>query len=270
MSLLRYLKIIVGALAILSFGIFISYIFYSLTLSENAKLKESYARMQSTVDFDSIRTWVIDCWGVSNYKTLPLYYQELLSYYSPSYYLSEDEIDKLPDELPTGKRQLYSEERAILILNRSLSFTREYYKLQAHDLYVYLQLGTLLSIAIGMLTTIFVSISSTEFGRGEGRPQKSIRVAAIILPILGTAVSGVMAFYAPAQSWNQAARTLASISQLHAQMSVAVSGLKCIDPQDKENVSKAQSMLNDWSKRYVDIQTVAAAVGGPPSTSGKQ
>jgi hypothetical protein len=185
-----------------------------------------------------------------------------------SYYLSETDTKKLPDELPTSKRQLFSEERSILVLNRSLSFGREYYRLQAQDLYVYLQLGTIVSIVVGMLTTIFVSISSTEFGRGEGRAQRWIRVVSIILPIIGTAVSGVMAFYAPAQSWNQASRTLASISQLHAQMAVGVGGLKCIDPKDKENVSKAQSMLNEWSKRYVDIQTVAAAVGAPPATPG--
>jgi len=268
MSLLRYLGRIVGIFAILSLLVLTSYMFYSFFLSENARLKERYASMQSVMDFESIRTWVMDCWGVSNYKSLPIYYQELLSYGSPTYYLAETDIDKLPDELPIGKRRLYKEERSILVLNRSLSFAREYYKFQVQDLYVYLQLGTILSIVIAMLTTIFVSISSTEFGRGEGRAQKSIRVVSIILPIMGTAVSGVMAFYTPAQSWNQASRTLATITQLHAQMAVGVWGLKCIDPKDKENVSKAQSMLDDWSKRYVDIQTVAAAVGAPLPTPG--
>src|SRR5260370_42579654 len=53
---------------------------------------------------------LMDCWGVSNYKSLPIYYQELLSYFSPTYYLSETDIDKLPDELPIAKRELFNDE----------------------------------------------------------------------------------------------------------------------------------------------------------------
>jgi hypothetical protein len=84
MQILRYLGRIVGVFGILSLLVLTAYMFYSFFLSENESLKEQYAGMQSEMDFDSISRWAMDCWGVSNYKSLPIYYQELLFYYSPS------------------------------------------------------------------------------------------------------------------------------------------------------------------------------------------
>ena len=74
-----------------------------------------------------------------------------------------------------------------------------------------------------------------------------------------------MAFYTPGQNWSQASHALASIAQLHAQMAVGVWKLKCIEKPDDENAKRAESMVDEWSKRYVDTQTVAAAVGATPT-----
>jgi hypothetical protein len=74
-----------------------------------------------------------------------------------------------------------------------------------------------------------------------------------------------MAFYTPGQNWSQASHALASVAQLHAQMAVGVWKLKCIEKPDGENAKRAESMVDEWSKRYVDIQTVAAAVGATPT-----
>jgi hypothetical protein len=107
-----------------------------------------------------------------------------------------------------------------------------------------------------MLTTIFVSISATELGRRAGRVQQWILVLAIIFPILGTAVSGAMAFYTRGQNWSEASRALASVAQFHAQMAMNVWKLKCIEKPDDENAKFAQNMFDEWSRRFVDIQTV--------------
>jgi len=77
--------------------------------------------------------------------------------------------------------------------------------------YFYWELATLISIAIGMVTTILVSVSSTEFGRGDGADQRLIRVLAIIFPALGTATAAVISFYTPQVEWGQVSRTLASV-----------------------------------------------------------
>jgi hypothetical protein len=222
-------------------------------------LRDEIPRMQSVIDFESVATWAMECMGAASYESLPLWHQELLSYYRPENVKAE--------KLPNGVRNLHNQERAILLLNRSLSFEREYYKTEVRDTYFYFKYLTLISIAVGMLTTIFVSISSTEFGRGEGKWQKYIRLVAIILPVIGTAISGVIGFYSPQAKWNQASHTLASLTQLHGQMAIGIWDLKCIENPDDVTAKAAKSMLDEWSKRHVDIQTVSAAAGGPGGTT---
>src|SRR5262249_19667867 len=81
-------------------------------------------------------------------------------------------------------------------------------------------------------------------------------------PALGTAAAGIIAFYSPQADWSQASRTLASVTQLHGQMAVGVWKLKCIKTDGDENSKAATTQLDDWSKRYIDIQTVSTATGG--------
>jgi hypothetical protein len=218
--------------------------------------KAEYTRMQRVVDFESISAWAMECMGVTSYENLPTQYQVLLSYYRPT----PNNASALPDE--ARKLTIYNEQRAILVLNRSLSFGRISYQLQAEDANSWFKFLTLLGIGVGMLTTVVVSISSTEFGRGEGDREKAIRLLAIILPILGTVMPGVIAFYSPQTYVNQASRALTRVTQLHAQMAVNIWTLKCDLDDD------AKKRLNEWSARYVDIQTISAAGGVPlPTTS---
>src|SRR6266566_5278954 len=73
---------------------------------QGADLREEIPRMQSVIDFQSVSSWVMGCMGVASYKVLPLWHQELLSYYRPD----DAKADKLPDSV----RDLFNEERAIL------------------------------------------------------------------------------------------------------------------------------------------------------------
>jgi hypothetical protein len=75
----------------------------------------------------------------------------------------------------------------------------------------------------------------------------------------------VIGFYSPQAEWGQASRTLASETQLHGQMALAVWGLTCVktDASDDSGTKALAAALESWSKRYIDIQTISNAEGAP-------
>jgi hypothetical protein len=151
-------------------------------------------------------------------------------------------------------------------LSASLAKQRIFLRSKAQSAYLFWQISTLVTIALGMITTILVSLSSTEFGRDDGSVQRVIRFLAIVFPALGTAAAAAVAFYGPQAEWSQSSRTLASLGQLHGQMGLAVWKLECQQaPTQLDLISVA---LDDWSKRYSDIQTLASAAGQSNGTGG--
>ena len=120
-----------------------------------------------------------------------------------------------------------------------------------------------------MITTILVSVSSTEFGRGDGPRQRLIRVLAIIFPALGTATAAVISFYSPQAEWAQASRTLASEAQLHAEIALTVWKLTCLTTDTDDSTAKPLTdNLEHWSKRYMEIQTIPNGSGTPGGNQG--
>jgi hypothetical protein len=51
-------------------------------------------------------------------------------------------------------------------------------------------------------------------------------------------------------------------------MAVGVWKLKCIQQENDENAKAAAVALDEWSKRYVDIQTVSTATASTTATGG--
>jgi hypothetical protein len=171
-----------------------------------------------------------------------------------------DDEEKWPDNIRRPNRH----EEALLQLSKNLSEQRVELIGKVRSAYFFLKMSSLVSIMIGMITTILVSVSSTEFGRGDGPRQKLIRVFAIIFPALGTAAAAVTSFYSPQAEWGQASRTLASVAQLHGQMALAVWKLPCTTTDtDDTSATPLMTALDDWSKRYTDIQTISNASGAP-------
>ena len=229
----------------------------SASAYDTRTLERLYSQMQAEVVFDSVASWAMECMGAPNYQKLPLQYQVWLSYLAP---------DGDDPPFPEGVHKLTNKQRSVVVLNRSLSFDREYYGLQQQEWYVFYEILQLSLIFVGMLTTITVSISSSEFGRGEGLRPRLFRFSAIILPILGTALAGVVAFYSPQARWNQAGTTLASLAQLQSQMAIDVWKLRCTDDDPKDNDGD-RKLISEWSRRYADILSVSAAAGAPPKSA---
>lgn len=142
------------------------------------------------------------------------------------------------------------------MLNQRVELARK-----ASDSYSWLQYIQWFTILIGLVTTVVVSISTTElFGKSDTRLGKGLRFLAIFLPALGTAVAAVNAFYNPRDDWNKAANTLANLTQLHGQMSVGIWALEC--PADDAKRKDMVAKLEEWTKRYNDVITIAESTPG--------
>ena len=169
---------------------------------------------------------------------------------------------------PDGIHRLSKSESSLIELSKALSEQRVGLMPKVRLTYFYWELATLISIAIGMVTTILVSVSLTEFGRGDGPNQRLIRVFTIIFPALGTATAAVISFYSPQVEWGQVSRTLASETQLHDQMALTVWKLTCPTTDTDDGSAKPlMDNLENWSKRYIEIQTIPNASGANPGVN---
>jgi hypothetical protein len=79
----------------------------------------------------------------------------------------------------------------------------------------------------------------------------------------------VISFYSPQAEWGQASRTLASETQLHDEMALTVWKLTCpTTDTDDSSAKPLTDNLENWSKRYIQIQTIPNASGAPGGNQG--
>ena len=216
-------------------------------------------------DHRSITLWVQSCMGVEPGSDVPPILWNIFRLPHQSW-----GIPAAPGKYPEGVRAPSHAEQQLMQLSSALSEQRLSLITHARNSFFYWQLTTIIIIAIGMLTTIIVSVSSTEFGRGDGRTQRAVRLSAIVLPALGTAAAAVSAFYSPQTEWSQAARSLASETQLHGQIVLGIWKIACPKSPDDGDAKKLADALEDWSKRYLDIQTISAATGAATGSQGNK
>jgi uncharacterized membrane protein YgcG len=217
-------------------------------------------------DHAAISDWVRYCIGVGPGDSRLQATQ--YAFLTPSQKLLRHPLAVEP-KWPDGVHQPNRSEHNLIQLSKQLSEQRIRLIPKVRATYSFSQLATLIAIAIGMITTILVSVSATEFGRGDGPPQRLIRVLAIIFPALGTATAAVVSFYSPQAEWVQASRTLASETQLHDEIALTIWKLTCPTPDTDDSSAKPLTdNLESWSKRYIDLQTVPNASGAPGVNQG--
>lgn len=175
-------------------------------------------------------------------------------------------IETVPNE--TKPREMNNQEMALVQLNRSLADHRLAARSKAQSAYSFWQLSTLVTIVIGMITTILVSLSTTDFGRGDTAGPRLIRVLAIAFPALGTAAAAIVGFYGPQAEWSQSSRTLASLSQLHDQIALEIWKVEDCTTAGTKTGDLAKR-VDEWSKRYADIQALANAASASSGPSGQ-
>ena len=175
--------------------------------------------------------------------------------------MAEPDTGVIVSPEPGSSRSLFGSERILVGLSKNLAFRRVSWNAEAERNYIYWQIATFVTIGIGMLTTVFVSLSSTDVGRGDGKRQTVVRTMAIVLPAIGTAAAAIIGFYGFQTNWSQATRSLASLSQLHSQMAIDIWKLKCPRALDDNQEKALLTALDGWSKRYSDIEALSNAAG---------
>lgn len=209
----------------------------------------------------AIQNWVLACTKTQSLRDVPAHIQRL---YNSSSLVSSS----APKEFPPGVRPPNRRELAIISLSSTISLQRTLLRDKVRAAYSWWQWTSIVTILLGLVTTIVVSLSSTKFFDETLVISKWIRGAAIGLPAIGTAAAAFVAFYSPQAEWAQSSRTLASLSQLHGQIALGVWKQKCLEDDARDDAFDA--VIDEWSKRYNDIQTVAvSAQQGNASASGQ-
>lgn len=197
-------------------------------------------------DHYSIVRRILACTGTRMLEQVPVYVRMI--YVENPRLLN---LQPMPEVLPSGTRVPNEPERAVLELSRAMFKIRWVLREKVESSYRAWQVATLITIALGMVTTVLVSLASSEFGQGDGRMPKIIKVLAIIFPALGTGAAAIVAFYAPQTEWTQASHSLASLSQLHSQMSATIWKVPC--PTDDAKNDRLDKQLEVWSARYTEV-----------------
>lgn len=209
----------------------------------------------------SIANWVLRCVGASAVNQVPANFRPIFQDPSPFLVLEDVDTSKL-----SQPRSLNVSEISLVQLSYSILSQRMALSNKATDSYLNLEYVQALTILIGLITTVVVSVSSTElFGKADTVWGKGLKFMAIFLPALGTAVAAINAFYNPRDDWNRASNTLANMAQLHSQMAVGIWAVDCIKDNDADSLKKVGDKVAEWTKRYGDIVAVADA----GSSSGK-
>jgi hypothetical protein len=221
----------------------------------------------------SVGEWVLKCTGASTISNVPerdrnVFYTSSDRWFAPFSGFSVSAI-----RVGTGSEaragairtvSLSNSELAVLRLSRDIAGERLSLRKKIASSYMFFQIATLATIAIGLITTILVSLSSTEFGKDS----KLIRILAIVFPALGTAAAAVIAFYSPQTQLSAASHALASLSQLQNQI---ISGLWEVDCDRAISASafkQLKEQLQKWDQRYQDIETMADAGAAPQNGNG--
>jgi hypothetical protein len=149
--------------------------------------------------------------------------------------------------------------RDLRLLSTSMVRGRADNAVTAAGAYTALQISTWAAIFLGLATTVLVSLGSTEFGKGDSRSSRTIRVLAIIFPALGTAAAAFTAFYAPREDLARSSQALASFRQVHDQIASEIGPLECPVSTDAVAGREIFVRVAGWKKSLKDARTVAEA-----------
>ncbi len=149
----------------------------------------------------------------------------------------------------------------LLVLSQTIRDDTAIFWARRRKGYRRVQAATWVTITIGLITTILVSLRSTEFGAGSTTAAHAIQILAIVFPALGTAAAAIIGFYGFADVTGRASYALTSLRQLHGQMAL---GIWSLDPasaraDDGKFHTMLGELLKEWEKRYIDVKDVAEA-----------
>jgi hypothetical protein len=213
---------------------------------------QEYVELQQLqVKHMSIVEWILNCNGVLEPNNMP---QDIKNMYLGYYFAAQT-----PPREGDGRgatRRPDNVHRSLIHLSHDIWSDRYTLYQQTKSAYLTLQIATFVTIGLGLLTTVLVSLSSTPFGQGATKGAITIRIFSIVFPALGTASAAVVAFYGPQAVWNQSNYALANLGQLHGQISSALWENQCTDDTRSKISDDLKDSIKRWRTRYIEIQAV--------------
>ncbi|UFX12256.1 hypothetical protein [Sinorhizobium meliloti] len=140
-------------------------------------------------------------------------------------------------------------------LTKEIYYRLNSYKKELEDLRQNSVIFASVLIMLGMATTIVSALNSSEFGSGTSRSASTIKVTAIVLPALGTAITAYAALYAPSDQAARKAQLVSNLTGIGSDISVVLTQATC--PIPDADIASLERQLANWRRRLND--TVAGA-----------
>jgi hypothetical protein len=216
---------------------------------------------QAWFDHRTIASWVASCLSVHSPENLPETYRWTLE--PPGRY-----FNVWKEEQPNGDITL--QHRAVIGLSNALFVERTDSREQLAQAFTSLQKFQVTIIVIGLLTTVFISLSSTELISESTRfwqtTKMTVKVFAIVLPAIGTAIAALNTFYDPKSDLIRYGRTLDSAGLLHRQVALGITGLSCTAQKDSDDWKKNTAQIDTWINAHKTLMSPPSQK--PDATSG--
>ncbi|MBY3383206.1 hypothetical protein [Rhizobium laguerreae] len=121
-------------------------------------------------------------------------------------------------------------------------------------------------IVLGMLTTIVSALNSSQFGSGPSTSASFIKIVAIILPALATAITAYAALNASSDQTAVKSQLVFNLSALGAQMNTDLNAIHCPIEADSE-IDTVYKKMAAWRQKQTDsILSIEFSQGRPKST----
>ncbi|BBP95789.1 hypothetical protein BSFA1_09180 [Burkholderia sp. SFA1] len=212
-----------------------------------------YTTMEEVEAFDiqkSTYTWMTRCVGEDKLSKLPCNMTAVLAGpVSNSCPRDSGETIKETD----GAIRLHNVYFRVLNLSNLILARRIATDRKLATAYTTAMVGAFLSIVIGLLTTVFVGLSSSEFGKKENRWGYMIRLGALILPAIGTATAAAIAFFDPNGNLARQNQLALGLQQLHYQLAATAWKIECPKTAEAALTPTDDSRLETFNQRFQDL-----------------
>jgi hypothetical protein len=195
-------------------------------------------------DHRAIATWVTSCLGAHSPENLPEAVRWALE--PPGRFFTI-----WTEEKPIG--ELTSQHRAVIGLSNALFMERIDSSEKLGTISPSLEKSQVLAIIIGLLTTVFISLSSTDIIKDTNVTLRTIKISvkifAIVLPAVGTAVTALNAVNDSRAEQAKYSRIFDSAVLLHRQIALGIASLSCA-PASAKNAKNSP----EWDKNDIQIR----------------
>lgn len=213
------------------------------------------------LDHNAISLWVYRCLGSPDFKNIPPEVQNVLTGYPGMI----DGGGKKDEMIIVNSMYI-----RLATLSKSILYKRINIDRKVSSAYSVAQIGVFLSILIGVLTTVLVALNSSDYGKLQTKAGTFIRVGALALPAIGTAVAAAIAFYDPNGNLARQSQVVAGLQQLHSQIVAGAWKFSCARNVNDPTSLDAATRLDAWNQRYQELVASVVDSRAQGSASTKQ